>query len=72
MFRVADDKKGSISGTKGYKWKLSKDWAGHKDLNMSYYKDLLEKATEAIKSVGDIEVMIDTPEEKEPNLVTTE
>jgi hypothetical protein len=61
MFRVADEKKGSISGTKGFKWKLSKDWAGHKDLDMTYYKDLVEKAIEAIGKIGDITVMIDVP-----------
>lgn len=59
MFRVADEKKGSISGTKGYKWKLSKDWAGHKDLNMAYYKDLQEKAVDAIDKVGDLSVMLE-------------
>jgi hypothetical protein len=59
MFRVTDDKKGSISGTKGYRWKLSRDWSGHKDLDMTYYKDLLDKAVEAIDNVGDISVMLD-------------
>lgn len=59
MFRVADEKKGSISGTKGFKWKLSKDWSGHKDVDMNYYKELVEKAVEAIDKVGDITIMID-------------
>lgn len=59
MFRVADEKKGSISGTKGFKWKLAKEWAGKKDLDMSYYKDLTEKAIEAIQKVGDVSIMID-------------
>jgi hypothetical protein len=62
MFRVANEKKGSISGTKGFKWKLSKDWSGHKDLDMTYYKDLVEKAIEAISKVGDISIMLDKPE----------
>lgn len=61
LFRVADEKKGSISGTKGFKWKLSKDWSGHKDLDMTYYKDLVEKAIEAIAKIGDITVMLDVP-----------
>jgi hypothetical protein len=61
MFRVADEKKGSISGTKGYRWKLSKDWTNHKDLDMTYYKELLEKAIEAIAKVGDVSLMIDIP-----------
>lgn len=59
MFRVADEKKGSISGTKGYRWKLSRQWSGHKDIDMSYYKDIVEKAIDAIVSVGDITIMID-------------
>jgi hypothetical protein len=59
MFRVVDEKKGSISGTKGYRWRLSRDWGGHKDIDMSYYKDMAEKALEAIISVGDITIMID-------------
>jgi hypothetical protein len=63
MFRVADEKKGSISGTKGYKWKLSKKWSGHKDLDMSYYQELLEKAIEAIVKIGDVSIMLDTPPE---------
>lgn len=59
IFRVADEKKGSISGTKGYRWKLSKDFSGKHDIDMTYYRDLLEKAIEAISSVGDISIMID-------------
>lgn len=59
MFRVTDDKKGSISGTKGYLWKLSKEWSGKKDIDMSYYRELVEKAIEAIKNVGDVDIIID-------------
>jgi hypothetical protein len=59
VFRVADEKKGSISGTKGYKWRLSRDWVGVKDINMAYYKDLAEKAIDAIGKVGDASVMLD-------------
>lgn len=59
VFRVTEDKKGSISGTKGVKWKLSKDWSGKNDVDMSYYKELVEKAVDAIKKVGDVEVMLE-------------
>lgn len=59
MSRVTEDKKGSISGTKGYRWKLSKEFNDRKDIDMSYYKDLSEKAMEAIHKVGDISIMID-------------
>lgn len=58
MFRVAGEKKGSISGTKGYRWKLSKDYVGKDDIDMSYYKDLLEKAVDAIDKVGDVKIML--------------
>jgi hypothetical protein len=59
MFRVAGEKKGSISGTKGHRWKLSKDFSGKADIDMSFYKDLLEKAVDAINKVGAASVMID-------------
>lgn len=58
MFRVTDDKKGSISGTKGYKWRLSKDFLSKKDIDMTFYTELLDKALEAISKVGDVSVMI--------------
>jgi hypothetical protein len=59
VFRVTEDKKGSISGTKGYKWKLSKDWSGKNDVDMKYYTELVEKAVEAIDKVGDVSVILD-------------
>lgn len=59
VFRVTEDKKGSISGTKGFKWKLSKDWSGKDDINMTYYKDLVDKAIEAIDKVGDVNIILD-------------
>lgn len=58
MFRVTDDKRGSISGTKGFKWKLSKDFTNHKDIDMTYYKDLVDKAIEAIRKVGDVTIVL--------------
>lgn len=58
VFRVADEKKGSISGTKGHRWKLSKDWSGKEDLDMKYYNDLVEKAVAAIEKVGDPSIVI--------------
>lgn len=59
VFRVTEDKKGSVAGTKGIKWKLSSDWTDKKDLNMSYYKELVEKAIDSIKKVGDASIIID-------------
>lgn len=53
VFRVVEEKKGSISGTKGFRWKLSKDWSGKDDIDMSYYQSMTEKAIAAIAKVGD-------------------
>jgi len=58
MFRVTDDKRGSISGTKGYKWKLSRDFSGRDDIDMMYYNELLEKAVDAIGKVGDVKIIL--------------
>ena len=58
MFRVTEDKKGSISGTKGIKWKLSKDWTGKNDVDMNFYKEQVEKAIESIRKVGDIGIVL--------------
>lgn len=59
MFRVKEEKKGAIAGTKGFKWKLSKDWSGYKDVDMTFYKKLIVDALNAIKAVGDVSIMID-------------
>lgn len=58
MFRVTEDKKGSISGTKGHLWKLSSEFSSLKDIDMVYYNDLKAKAIEAIRSVGDINIIL--------------
>jgi hypothetical protein len=62
MFRVKDEKRGAITGTKGHRWKLAKDWTSYKDVDMSYYKNLVTSAIDAIKSVGDAGIMIDDME----------
>lgn len=59
LTRVKEEKVGAISGTKGYKWKLSKDWTNYKDVDMSFYKQLIVDAIGAIKAVGDASIMID-------------
>lgn len=58
MFRVTEDKKGAISGTKGYRWKLSSEFTSHKDIDMKYYNDLLEAAVMAIRKVGNLELIL--------------
>lgn len=63
VLRVTDDKKGYVSGTKGFKWRLSSDWLGKEDVDMLYYKSLLDKAIDNIKKVGDVSIMIEDWEE---------
>lgn len=58
MFRVTEDKHGSISGTKGFLWKLSNELTDRKDIDMNYYKGLYDSAVEAIEKVGDISVLL--------------
>lgn len=70
VFRVVDDKKGSISGTKGFRWKLAKDYTDRKDVDMTYYQGMVEKAIEAIAKVGDPTIII--PELERPASEDTE
>lgn len=58
MFRVTEDKKGSISGTKGFRWRQSKDFIDKRDIDMTYYKEMKDNAIEAIRKVGDINIII--------------
>jgi hypothetical protein len=69
MFRVKDEKKGAITGTKGYKWKLSKEWTSYKDVDMSFYKGLITDAVAAIRKVGDVSIMIDDLDILESDMV---
>lgn len=59
MFRVAEEKKGHISGTKGHLWKLMSDFQGYKDIDMAYYDGLVNDAIEAIGKVGEKNIIID-------------
>ena len=68
MLRVTDDKEGYVSGTKGFKWRLAHEWQGKDDVDMLYYKELLRKAIENIKQVGNVEIMINDFKEFEKML----
>lgn len=63
MLRITDDKEGYVSGTKGFKWRLSNEWIDKDDVDMMYYKAMLKKAIENIDAVGDVEIMINDIEE---------
>lgn len=69
LFRVTEEKKGYIAGTKGFKWKLSKDFTDRKDVDMNYYKDLVDGAIEAIRKVGDINIILPDFKEIDEELV---
>lgn len=58
IWRVKDDKKYAVTGTKGYKWisheaAKSRQNLGKLDLDMSYFETLVEKAKEAISKYED-------------------
>jgi hypothetical protein len=52
MFRVNDDKKAYVTGTKGFKWRLFSDYKGKNDVDMKYYDGLAIDAVKAIDHVG--------------------
>lgn len=57
--RVTEDKEGYVSGTKGFKWKLSRDFINRDDIDMGYYNSLIDKAIKAIDKVGDSSILFD-------------
>lgn len=52
MYRVAEDKRGAVTGTKGFKWKLWTPDLDKDDIDMSYYEGLALEALKAIDKVG--------------------
>lgn len=61
VFRITEDKEGYVSGTKGHKWKLSRDFTTRDDIDMDYYNNLLQKAIDSVEKVGDPNVLFDNP-----------
>ena len=59
MARVTPDKRSSITGTKGHKWKLFSDYQGKDDIDMSYYNGLVDVAIKSIEDVGNTGLIID-------------
>lgn len=59
LFRVVDEKKSYLSGTKGYRWKLSKDYSGKSNIDITYYEHLADEAIKAIEKVGNSEDIIE-------------
>lgn len=70
MFRVAEDKKSYVAGTKNFKWRLMSDYKGKEDIDMKYYDGLVKKALENIDKVGLLGKVVDEiPQEFVDNFV---
>jgi hypothetical protein len=52
LMRIDGEKKGYVTGTKGYLWKEAKDFKTIKDVDMAYYKHLVVDAVKAINEVA--------------------
>ncbi len=50
-----------VTGTKGYKWKLSSEFTTLDDVDFDYYHKLVDDAIETINKVGPSGLMIDDP-----------
>ena len=61
LYRYANDKYYSITGTKGYRWQESavvKALGKESDVDISYYEKLVEGAVSAINELGDFEKFV--------------
>jgi phage/plasmid-associated DNA primase len=59
LWRIKDDKKYAVTGTKGYLWidrdvAYKREEAGELDIDMTYFEDLKEKAKTAILQFGEL------------------
>ena len=52
LWRVNGDKKGFVTGTKGFKWKLASEYTDFQDIDMEYYQGLVHQAIADINKVG--------------------
>ena len=59
MWRVAEDKRGYVSGSKGYLWKQMNEFTSIDDVDMNYYEGLVAGAVEDIRLVGNPAEIID-------------
>lgn len=73
LYRVQNDKYNAATGTTGYRWlesSMVKDLGKEGDIDISYYKNLADKAVDAISSYGDFEWFVSDdpyiPEPKSP------
>ena len=57
MWRVTEDKKGHVTGTKGYAWRLTTEYQGKDDIDMRYYDGIVNTAEKSISRVGDPKII---------------
>ena len=53
---LKDDKFNSVSGTKGYKWRVAEELV-KPDIDMAYFDELRDTAINKIKKVGDLNIL---------------
>lgn len=73
LYRVQNDKYNAATGTTGYRWlesSMVKSLGKEGDIDISYYKNLADKAVDSISSYGDFEWFVSDdpyiPEPKSP------
>ena len=59
MFRITPDSKSYLSGTKGHKWEMAKNYVDRKDVDFMYYEKLVTDAIDAIAEIGNVSDIID-------------
>lgn len=65
LYREKDGKYYAVGGTTGYRWKEAeavRDMGIQKDVNMLYFRELADKAIEAISKYGDFEIFLNETE----------
>lgn len=59
-----------VSGTKGYKWRLWSDYQGYEDVDMGYYKRIMDTTLDKIYEVGDGNIIFEGTKYERPQLPT--
>jgi hypothetical protein len=65
LWRIKDDKKYAVAGTKGYFWiesTVAKDMGPLLAVDMSYYDNLVDEAIKTIQKFGDLKSFLSKPE----------
>ena len=54
-----EEKRSTVAGTKGFKWRLKEDFRGLKDVDLEYYNGRAKEAITMISKVGHVGTIID-------------